>query len=218
MPDKGHPSKPAPGATELPGLGPKSDRPRLNTAIDLSMQRLTPTEAFVLSRVDGMSSYEQICHLTGLAADQTLEVLRRLKRDGLIVDPRDPVPPTRPSAAGERGRVTPTATPASTLLERLDDGSPVRAEDLAGGPDLPDDLKARIVRLHRRIRALGPHELLGLAANADRAQVKRAYFAASKEIHPDRYYGREIGRFRGLLSDIFARVTDAFQTLDADRK
>ena len=43
--------------------------------------------------------------------------------------------------------------------------------------------------------------------------VKRAYFAASKELHPDRFYGKDIGPYRDKLSDIFAQLTRAFEQL-----
>jgi hypothetical protein len=46
---------------EIVGLGPGTDRPRLNTGIDLAHQRLSPTEGFVLSRVDGRTSYDELC-------------------------------------------------------------------------------------------------------------------------------------------------------------
>ena len=45
---------------EIAGLGPSKDRPRLNTAIDLTKQKLSLKEGFVLSRVDGRSSYDEI--------------------------------------------------------------------------------------------------------------------------------------------------------------
>ena len=39
---------------QIPGLGGKEDRPRLNQGADLTSYRLTPVEGFVLSRVDGV--------------------------------------------------------------------------------------------------------------------------------------------------------------------
>jgi curved DNA-binding protein CbpA len=73
------------------------------------------------------------------------------------------------------------------------------------------------VRLHRRLDKLAPHELLGVAADADLATVRKAYFAASKELHPDRQFGRDVGPFKAMLSEIFARLTKAFESLEAER-
>jgi curved DNA-binding protein CbpA len=69
------------------------------------------------------------------------------------------------------------------------------------------------LRLHRRLKSLKAHELLAVPPGAELAIVKRAYFAASKEVHPDRYFGKDIGPYRGLLSDIFAQLTRAFEQL-----
>lgn len=223
----------------IPGLGPRGERPRLNPGADLTAHRLTPVEGFVLSRVDGSSSYEQICLVSGIGADATLSILRRLRQEGLIMGAADraqaqaqppsarPTPVVGVNAAATRPTVnaTPLEKQPTTgerqayqpLLERLDDGTPVDPAELTSGPDLSVEIKMRIIRLHRRLKKLGPFEMLGLAAGAERGAIKRAYFAASKELHPDRYYGKDVGHFREKLGDIFARLTEAFQTLD-DKK
>jgi len=56
---------------EIAGLGHRTGRPRPNTAIDWANQKLTPTEGFVLSRVDGRMSYDEICMVSGLSRDET---------------------------------------------------------------------------------------------------------------------------------------------------
>jgi DnaJ-class molecular chaperone len=112
------------------------------------------------------------------------------------------------------------ATPGDrrSLIERLDDNSSVKADEVASGPDLPAEVKVRIVRLHRRLKKLGPYEILGLGRGADKTAIRRAYYTASKELHPDRYYGKDLGDFREKLGDIFARLTEAFQTLEQQKK
>jgi DnaJ-class molecular chaperone len=104
------------------------------------------------------------------------------------------------------------------VLERLDDGGPVDPSDLVEGPDLSNETKKRILRLHRRMRKLSPYELLGVAKDADGAAIKRAFGAASKELHPDRYFGKDLGNFREKLAKIFNRITEAMQELEKARK
>jgi DnaJ-domain-containing protein 1 len=239
-----------PTSDAIPGLGAKTDRPRFNTAADLSRVQLTPTEGFILSRIDGVSSYDQICHMSSLGREPTLAILRKLKQAKLILGPgekAEPLPPppappakaARPRPASTRAVDGTQKTPAPTLvtdemlrkaheksgkgedkgqeigslLARLDDGTPVDAALLREGPDLPDETKMRIVRLHRRLRKLEPHELLGVPADADAATVKRAFAAASKELHPDRYFGKDLGSYREKLAQIFSRITEAVQAL-----
>lgn len=204
----------------IPGLGGRDDRPRLNQGADLGAHRLTPVEGFVLSRVDGTVSFAEICQISGLATEATLEILRRLMRDGLIVGPQGAVPaqpappPPAPPVDDRPRRSTPDRL---SLLERLDDRSSVLAAEVASGPDLPAEVKVRIVRLHRRLKKLGPYDILGLPRGADKGAIKRAYYAASKELHPDRYFGKDLGEFREKLAEIFARLTEAFQTLDQEK-
>jgi DnaJ-domain-containing protein 1 len=237
-----------PASDEISGLGVKTDRPRLNPTLDLSSLKLTTTEAFVLSRIDGRASYDEVCRMSSLGREETLAILRKLKRDEVILGPgeqprgkasaprRSPlrVPPTSHAPktpppvlvtedmlrkAQERAGGAQEAQPeAVSVLERLDDGQPVDPSDLVAGKDLPDDLKRRIIRLHRKLRKLEPHELLGVAKDADAAAVKRAFAAASKELHPDRYYGKDLGHFKDKLAMIFARITEAMQQIEKARR
>ncbi len=186
----------------------------VNPAANLGNFRLTPVEGFVLSRVDGKTSYELICQLTGLGTEPTLEILRKLRRERLILNPGEKAePPSRSITTGAKGSKSRVGNPApaASLLEVHDDGSPVGAAEMAEGPGLDAETKARILRLHRKLKSLKPHELLSVAPGADATIVKRAYFAASKEVHPDRYYGKDLGPYRDRLSDIFAQLTRAFE-------
>ena len=253
---------------EIAGLGPRTDRPRPNTAIDLAHQNLSPTEGFVLSRVDGWLSYDEICIVSGLARDETLRILRDLKQARLILGPGEvAVGPSRsrhastveaPAAAEESpparaaetapvrspGTARPPAAGATSVgeppvkaaesvparaaeparrtpigpLERLDDGSDVADGDMVEWPDAPLELKMRIVRLHRRLRHLSAWELLGVETDADSATVRRAFGAASKELHPDRYFGKKLGSFKGKLAAIFTRLSEAVQEIERNRK
>jgi DnaJ-domain-containing protein 1 len=235
-----------PASDQIAGLGAKSDRPRLNAAADLSRLKLTPTEGFVLSRIDGRTSYDEICRMSSLAREETLAIMRKLRQQGLILNPGESAPlPARPAQrrtpSPDHAPHTPPPTlvtdemlrkaqeksggkddeknaPILSVLEQLDDGSPVDPSDLALGPDLPEDTKRRILRLHRRLRKLEPHELLGVQPGADAGTVKRAFAAASKELHPDRYFGKDLGPYREKLAQIFARITEAVQALQRASK
>ena len=237
-----------PPSDEFEGLGPRTDRPKLNTTLDLSRLKLTPTEGFVLSRVDGRATYDEICRMSALGREETIAILRKLKRATAILGPRDavvaPAPARKPaksskSPSPDHGHKTPAPiqvtdemlrkaqektggkpagaeAAAHSLLERLDDGEPVAPADLIEGHDLPVETKRRIIRLHQRLRKLTPHELLGLPEDADKAAIKRAFAAASKELHPDRYYGKDLGPFRAKLAKIFTRVAEAAEELQKD--
>jgi hypothetical protein len=206
---------------QLYGLGSRDDKPRLNPGADLSAFQLSPVEGFVLSRVDGTLSYQEICLISGIGSEPTLAILRRLRRDKLILGPSDSIPTPAPHPVPSSTPVSGVPVPPAerrSLLELLDDNTPVSSAELDTAPDLPDELKARIIRLHRRMKTLSPHEMLGLAKDAGRGEIKRAYYSGSKELHPDRYFGKGLGPFREMLGDIFARLTDSFQKLEGSKK
>lgn len=52
--------------------------------ITSEVRSLSPTEAFVLSRVDGRRSIEDIAVLTGLSAQETQQILRSLLVEGRL--------------------------------------------------------------------------------------------------------------------------------------
>jgi len=234
---------------DIPELGKGKDRPKVNPSVDVSKLSLTPTEAFVLSRIDGRATYDEIVRISPLGRDQTIGILRKLRKESVILGPGDNsagnpaerksrlprrVPPTirgvtTPApvvvtdemlrkAQEKDGKVEEKHTLQKPLLERLDDGSWVSAADLSDGSDLPEETKKRIVRLHRRLRKLLPHQLLGLPEDADAASIKHAFAEASKELHPDRYFGKAIGSYREKLAQIFARVSEAMQELEKRRR
>src|SRR5687767_3698632 len=70
--------------TLLPGLGPRAAVPQPRMGIDPTAAGLSAQEGWVLSRVDGHTSFGELCLITGLGEAQTVEILRRLAERGLI--------------------------------------------------------------------------------------------------------------------------------------
>ncbi|MBI5479806.1 MAG: DnaJ domain-containing protein, partial [Deltaproteobacteria bacterium] len=48
--------------------------------------------------------------------------------------------------------------------------------------------------------------------------IRRAYFRLSKEFHPDRYYGKDLGSYREMLGAVFKDISEAFATLADDSR
>jgi curved DNA-binding protein CbpA len=87
--------------------------------------------------------------------------------------------------------------------------------------DVDVDLETRryVLAVYARLEQLTHHELLGIPRDADRNAVKRAYFQLARVVHPDRYFGKRLGSFKPKMEVIFARVTEAYETLgDATRR
>jgi curved DNA-binding protein CbpA len=62
------------------------------------------------------------------------------------------------------------------------------------------------------------YDLLGLRRSADAKDVKRAYFRLAGMVHPDRFFKKRVGPFKPMIDAIFARVTEAHDTLRVAEK
>jgi tetratricopeptide (TPR) repeat protein len=88
--------------------------------------------------------------------------------------------------------------------------NPADRDAAAGG--LSSGEMDAIDAMHERL-AQGHYELLGVARDATRPEVRAAYFEAMKRFHPDVYWGRDLSLYRPRLEAIHAALTKAFETL-----
>lgn len=80
--------------------------------------------------------------------------------------------------------------------------------------DLTEVERIKIDRTYDRLKKLNYYEILNLPQQADKGQVKRAYYAVSKEYHPDRYFRRNLGAYKEKLEAIFDLITRSYNTLN----
>jgi curved DNA-binding protein CbpA len=52
-----------------------------------------------------------------------------------------------------------------------------------------------------------------LPRNADKKEVRAAYFELSKLFHPDSLFGKELGPFKAKMEAVFKRLTEAYEVL-----
>ncbi len=84
---------------------------------------------------------------------------------------------------------------------------------LAEANDLTDTERRRILAINRLVDARDPYAVLGVVPTSDAKVIKRAYFLLSKEIHPDRYYGQQLGSFATRMSQAFEASSRAYARL-----
>lgn len=84
--------------------------------------------------------------------------------------------------------------------------------------DIDPKVRTYVLEMHGRLKGLSHYEALGVSRQADVKAVKRAYFNAVGMIHPDRYFGKQLGSFKPKMEQIFARLTDAYDTLLSTEK
>lgn len=216
--------------------------PRPISGIDLRTLPIGPQEAFVLSRVDGQATIREIGYATSIAEDQVVEHLRRLKSLGAVEFAESaqsiaPRPAARRTPSANVGAVHTTRSPVpespsipprteprvalpATMIEPkisnvADDAKPYDRKELDDTADIDVVRKQEILDLYYRLEVLDHYRLLGVPPDADRRQIKAAYYEKVKVFHPDRYFGKDLGSFRAKLERCFARLTVAHDTLAA---
>jgi curved DNA-binding protein CbpA len=162
--------------------------PRPVEGADVRAFDISAQEAFIHSCIDGVLNIEDIADLTVLAPADVFASVERLVSLKLV----EWVVPKASSAP-----------PVSKLLEDV---------------EIDEELQKRIDETYHRANKMNNYELLGVDLEADRAEIRRAYFALSKVFHPDAYYGKRLGSFKAKMEVLFRKVTDAYEVLGRANK
>jgi tetratricopeptide (TPR) repeat protein len=96
--------------------------------------------------------------------------------------------------------------------------TPEEKSALSEPGDLDADERVRILVLARLVDERDPWALLGVPSGSDTKVLKRAYFTLSKEIHPDRHYGKQLGTFAERLTMVFEAVSRTYARLTSPAK
>jgi tetratricopeptide (TPR) repeat protein len=159
---------------------------------------LTPTDGFVLSRVDGTLSARAIVDLIPLPAEDTERSLFSLLCTG-IVSYREEAPARRPTP-----RPAPAPIPMPVVTPTP---GPTPAPSALTTAELRTILEAS--KQSRR----DPFEVLGLEQTADEAQARLAYARLARVLHPDAPLDPSLEDLRPLRSAAFVQLGQAVETL-----
>jgi tetratricopeptide (TPR) repeat protein len=199
---------------------------------------LTPTDGFVLSRVDGTLTAREVFHLTPLPAEDTERSLFALLCTG-AVEYRAPAPRPR---TGARAAAEPVASPG-TASHKIPPPSapapappapppaPAAAPPAAAKPAPPpapktdpaateatrranaESRRREIQELHDGLRTKDHFEILGIPRSANADEVKDAYFRLARPYHPDAPLDPSLEDLRDKRSIVFIRLGEAYETL-----
>lgn len=168
---------------------------RMAPSVDLSSAKVGLEEGFILSRVDGSSTVNTICQISGMGAEATLKALGNLRQMGLIL-----LGDERPGQ--HRPRETQTRIP-------------VRPPDESGdGIQINTRIRKRIQRHYDRLERMNFFELLDVEPTMDFKKIRRAYLERTKEFHPDKYFSLELGSYDEMIKEIFKQIRRAYTFLD----
>ena len=147
---------------------------------------LLPAEAFVLSRISGTTSLDELLTISGMTKEETLQSLYALAICGVVKRAAWGAPAFNSSAP---------ARPAVKTESVADDNI-----------DTLEDFFARIAR------ADNYYELLGLGQQANAGEIKNAYHSLARRYHPDRFHQAD-AQLRNQIESAFARVAQAYEVL-----
>jgi curved DNA-binding protein CbpA len=170
---------------------------RLAEGCDPASLVLSPAEGFLLSRIDGRTSRGVLRRIGALAPAEIDRCVARWLEAGVLEWARAEA---REEARAVRAESAPSPA-ACPLLPALDPSLELDVE-------VQEQLLAFAQRLRRPY-----HEILGVPRDADARAIKKAYFALSKRLHPDRYFRRRIGAFAPLIDACFKKLLEAYELL-----
>jgi curved DNA-binding protein CbpA len=161
---------------------------------------LSPEEGFLLSRIDGHTSWTLLRQIGGIAPEEVDRCIERWMSEGVVEIDESKSASAEVSATVEEPKVD---------AEPVDYASDPRIDTAL---DITPELQAQILEFSASLDK--PYfELLDVPRDADAKQIKRAYFSLSKVYHPDRYFRANLGDYTVRLEQIFRKLVEAYELL-----
>lgn len=166
---------------------------------------LTPTDGYILSRIDGTFSARELFQLLHVDISEAQKSLFGLLCTGVVE--------FLPEAPAKRREF---ARSAATLPPVVADALPVgRIQPVSPSPD-SEAIRIRrreVLDAHEGLSKRNHFEVLGVSRNATEAQLKEAYFGLAKRFHPDVHHESQLSDLREKLEAVFIRLGQAYDVL-----
>lgn len=145
---------------------------------------LDPADRTVVSLVDGKTRMEDIVRLSSEPRAETLKTIYALLKVRILVTKQEDESPHGISIAD--------------VFDRTQDP--------------PQEFIEKIHAMHAQYSSLGYYGVLGLKKDASDDEIKKAFYQAAKEYHPDRNFSLPEDMKKKLL-EVFTYITNAYITL-----
>lgn len=178
-----------------------------------------PKEGYILSRVDGALTIDEIVEMVGLPPDDVHAAVDRLVELGAVEWAEPPRQRSdRPRSRSMRTDPPRDIDPSSPEATPGQDAPLYDAALLEEDVDLPRDRRLLILETFFRLEQSSHYQVLGVAKDADKGEIRGSYFALSKVFHPDTMFGKNLGAFKPKMEAIFKRITEAYEVLGKKKK
>ncbi len=84
--------------------------------------------------------------------------------------------------------------------------------------ELDDDRRRQILEAFSRLDCQDLYEVLEVRRDADKKEIRAAYFERSKLFHPDSVFGMRIGSYKSKMEAVFNKLTEAYDVLGKKKK
>jgi curved DNA-binding protein CbpA len=177
----------------------------VSAGADITALKLSQDEGFLLSRIMGRrSNVGEIVLLSGMPAEQAKATLTQLVIKGAL------------SVVDFGSSLLDGAPVDDEPSENADpfEGMVFSPRDLNEPTDLSTQQKKRILFIESKLGSWSHYSLLNLKRTASHGDIKKAYFKASKEFHPDAYFRKELGTYKRRVDTIFRAMKKAYDVLN----
>ncbi len=169
---------------------------------------LTPVEGFLLSRIDGTLSLEEICAISTVNRETTCRCLYGMYCAGLIKGDSpdlDAVQPPMVAASRKDQPVVPAEVPPAPRQIRTEPA-----------PVLDDDIEQKHATCCAAL--VDYYTVLEISNSASEEQIRKAYYRLAKKYHPDRHRGKGGRDVETKLEALFMKIGEAYDTLHDSNK
>jgi curved DNA-binding protein CbpA len=171
---------------------------------------LSPTDGYVLSRVDGILKAREILEMIPLPQEEVEKSLYGLLCTGIIefvpVAARRP-PASRPPAPSASG-------PAEAAVRApVDSAAEARRKEEEARRQEVEARRQQILEAYEGLKTKSHFEVLGIPRASTEAQVKEAYFHLARRFHPDTHHDPAMDDLGEKLEAVFIRLGQAYEVL-----
>ena len=170
--------------------------------------KLSPTDGYILSRIDGTTSVREVMQLLSLPAEEVQRSLFGLLATGVVEHAAGPPKVPRKEAPMRARPVAPPAAPSPAPPP-----APVAVSAPREGSADTQAKRREIMEAYETLRAKSHFEALGIERTATDAQVKEAYFRLARRFHPDTHHDPNMADLRDKLETVFIRLGEAYEVL-----
>ncbi len=193
-------------------LGPTSQRIELSPDAmkQLEQATLDGTEGFVLSRIMGPTTIDELISISGVPDMMIIRVVYGLLCAGILTSDHQRPTIGNPQPGPSVPKVHIPSTPLGISSLPTPSGG-IPAEEIMSEGDARFELQT--LWEFFQLKTTTYYDMLNVPTSASDAEIKKSYYQLAKKQHPDRFRRYGADDILDFAEKIFAKVSDAYEKL-----